>query len=70
MAGARHWGGLLLDALGRTLQAADIVGARALAVYAKDDSAASFYRHFGFMPSPTVKRQLLLALHVLPNLKR
>ena len=54
--------GLLLDALGRTLQAADIVGARALAVHAKDDSAASFYRHFGFMPSPTDKRHLFLLI--------
>ena len=54
--------GLLLDALGRTLQASDIIGARALAVHAKDDSAASFYRHFGFMPSPTDKRHLFLLI--------
>lgn len=54
--------GLLLDALGRTLQAADIVGARALAVHAKNDTAASFYRHFGFMPSPTDKRHLFLLI--------
>ncbi len=54
--------GLLLDALGRTLQAADIVGVRALAVHAKDDSAASFYRHFGFMPSPMDKRHLFLLI--------
>jgi GNAT superfamily N-acetyltransferase len=54
--------GLLLDALGRTLQAADIIGARALAVHAKDDSVASFYRHFGFMPSPTDKRHLFLLI--------
>jgi GNAT superfamily N-acetyltransferase len=54
--------GLLLDALGRTLQAADIVGARALAVHAKDDSAASFYRHFGFMPSPTDTKHLFLLI--------
>jgi GNAT superfamily N-acetyltransferase len=54
--------GLLLDALGRTLQAADIVGAHALAVHAKDDSAAAFYRHFGFMPSPTDKRHLFLLI--------
>lgn len=45
--------GLLLDALGRTLQVSEVVGVRALAVHAKDDMAASFYRHFGFMPSPT-----------------
>jgi GNAT superfamily N-acetyltransferase len=54
--------GLLLDALGRTLQAADIIGVRALAVHAKDDSAASFYWHFGFMSSPTDKRHLFLLI--------
>lgn len=54
--------GLLLDALGRTLQAADIIGIRALAVHAKDESAVSFYRHFGFMPSPADKRHLFLLI--------
>ncbi len=54
--------GLLLDSLGRILQAADIVGLRALAVHAKDDSAAAFYRHFGFIPSPTDKRHLFLLI--------
>jgi hypothetical protein len=36
---------------GRTLQVADVIGVRALAVDAKDDRAIAFYRHFGFMPS-------------------
>jgi GNAT superfamily N-acetyltransferase len=45
--------GLLLDALRRTLQVADIAGLRALLVHAKDEAAAAFYRHFGFEPSPT-----------------
>jgi GNAT superfamily N-acetyltransferase len=54
--------GLLLDALGRTLQVADMVGIRALAVHAKDDSAATFYRYFGFMPSPTDSRHLFILL--------
>lgn len=54
--------GLLLDALGRALQVADIIGTRALAVHAKDDSAAAFYRHFGFMSSPTDKRHLFLLI--------
>jgi GNAT superfamily N-acetyltransferase len=45
--------GLLHDALARTLQVAGIVGVGALAIHAKDDDAASFYRHFGFMPSNT-----------------
>lgn len=45
-------GGLLRDAVLRTLQAADIAGIRALTVHAKDDNARSFYRHFGFVESP------------------
>jgi GNAT superfamily N-acetyltransferase len=52
--------GLLLDALGRTLQVADVIGVRALAVHAKDDGAAAFYRHFGFTPSPTDARHLFM----------
>lgn len=54
--------GLLLDAFGRTLQAAYIVGVRALAVHAKDDAAASFYGHFGFMPSSTDPRHLFILI--------
>ena len=30
-----------------------MVGVRALAVHAKNDEAGAFYRHFGFVPSPT-----------------
>jgi GNAT superfamily N-acetyltransferase len=54
--------GLLLDALGRTLQVADIIGVRALAVHAKDSSATAFYRHFGFVPSPTDNRHLFMLI--------
>jgi GNAT superfamily N-acetyltransferase len=54
--------GLLLDALGRTLQVADVIGVRALAVHAKDDSAVAFYRHFGFTPSPTDARHLFMII--------
>ncbi len=54
--------GLLLDALGRTMQVADIVGVRSLAVHAKDDKAAEFYRHFGFVPSPTDTRHLYMLI--------
>ena len=60
--GRRVGAGLLLDALGRTLQVADIAGMRALAVHAKDNSAASFYRHFGFIPSPTDSRHLFMLI--------
>jgi len=54
--------GLLLDALGRTLQVADIIGVRSLAVHAKDAKAAEFYRHFGFVPSPADSRHLLMLI--------
>ena len=52
--------GLLLDAFGRTLQVADLIGIRALAVHAKDEQAVAFYRHFGFTPSPTDPRHLFM----------
>lgn len=60
--GRRIGAGLLLDALMRTLQAADIGGIRALAVHAKDEPAAAFYQHFGFVPSPTDKRHLFMLI--------
>jgi GNAT superfamily N-acetyltransferase len=54
--------GLLLDALGRTLQVADMIGVRGLAVHAKDDRAVAFYRHFGFTPSATDTRHLFMII--------
>jgi len=54
--------GLLLDALGRTLQVADVIGVRALAVHAKDETAVAFYKHFGFTPSPTDARHLFMII--------
>jgi len=43
--------GLLKDALLRAVQAADIVGCRAVMVHAKDEGARAFSRRFGFEPS-------------------
>ena len=54
--------GLLLDALGRTLQVADVIGVRALTVHAKDDQAVAFYRYFGFTPSTTDTRHLFMII--------
>ena len=51
--GKRIGAGLLKDSLLRTVQAADIVGIRAMIVHAKNDRARVFYEHFGFQPSPT-----------------
>lgn len=45
--------GLLKDAMRRTLQVAEMVGIRALAAHAKDETARAFYERFGFMASPT-----------------
>jgi GNAT superfamily N-acetyltransferase len=54
--------GLLRDAMQRAVQAATILGIRALAVHAKDDRAVAFYEHFGFMPSPVSPRHMYLLL--------
>jgi len=54
--------GLLKDALLRAVQAADIVGCRAVMVQAKDDRAKGFYQRFGFEPSPADPYRLFLLL--------
>lgn len=53
---------LLKDALVRVSNAADIVGARALLVHAKDEEAKAFYEHFGFEPSPSDPLHLFLLM--------
>jgi GNAT superfamily N-acetyltransferase len=53
---------LLKDALMRTAQAADTIGARALLIHAKDDEAKAFYQHFTFEPSPSDPYHLLLIM--------
>jgi len=55
-------GGLLKDAMRRTLQAAEIAGIRAFAVHAMDETARRFYEHFGFIPSPTDRLHLFLLI--------
>ena len=54
--------GLLKDAMGRTLAAAEIAGIRALMVHAKDAQAQGFYEHFGFRPSPSDPLHLFVLL--------
>jgi GNAT superfamily N-acetyltransferase len=44
---------LLRDAVLRFLQAAEIIGARALLIHAKNDKLAQFYARYGFEPLPT-----------------
>ena len=59
---------LLKDALLRTVQAADIVGIRAVLVHAKDDAAQEWYRSWQFEPSPTDRYHLFLMLKDLKAL--
>jgi len=54
--------GLLKEALLRSVQAADIVGCRAVMVHAKDEAAKAFYERFGFKPSPTDPVRLFLLM--------
>ena len=51
---------LLADALGRAARAE--IAAYALVVDAKDDAAASFYRHHGFIAMPSTPLTLFLPL--------
>jgi GNAT superfamily N-acetyltransferase len=44
---------LLRDAVLRFLQAAEIIGARALLIHAKSEKLAQFYARYGFEPLPT-----------------
>lgn len=53
---------LLRDAISRCLQAADVIGVRAILVHALHDQARTFYQHFGFEPSPTDPLHLLLLI--------
>lgn len=63
-------GGLLKDALLRTMRAAEIAGIRAIALHAKDDGARSFYEHFDFKASPTDPMHLFLLLKDIKALLR
>jgi GNAT superfamily N-acetyltransferase len=56
---------LLLDALQRVLRASDQLAVRAVTVDALDERAASFYRRFGFEPSPLAPSTLMISLDVV-----
>ena len=53
---------LLRDAVLRTLQAADIVGIRALLVHAVSEEAKRFYERCGFRPSPLDSMTLMITM--------
>ena len=54
--------GLLKDALQRTLQVSDQVGARALLCHAIDEAAKAFYLKNGFIESPIHNMTVMLPL--------
>ena len=60
--------GLLKNALLRTAQAADIIGARFLLVHAKDEEAKQFYLRYNLEASPTKPLHLLLLMKDLRTL--
>lgn len=54
---------LVIDALKRTMQAADVIGVRALLIHAESEAAKSFYLHLGeFEESPTDPLHLILLM--------
>lgn len=53
---------LLRDAISRSVQAADLIGVRAMLVHAINDDARSFYYAHGFDPSPTDPLHLVLLI--------
>lgn len=57
---------LLRDAIIRTVQAANVVGVRALLVHALHEQARQFYLRFDFEPSPTDPMHLFLLIKDAP----
>lgn len=58
---------LLRDAITRTVEAANIVGVRALLVHALHEQARQFYLNFDFEPSPTDPLHLFLLIKDVPG---
>lgn len=67
-AGQGIGGGLLRDAVLRTLQVAVIAGVAALLVHAKDRRAAEFYLRHGFRASPMGELALMLPVREMTAL--
>jgi GNAT superfamily N-acetyltransferase len=56
---------LLADACQKVIQASVVLAVAGVVVDAKDDSAAAFYQHFGFVPMPGQPHRLLLPMSVI-----
>jgi predicted GNAT family N-acyltransferase len=59
---------LLLDALRRSLAHADQIAAMAVVVDAKDEAAAAFYRHYGFLTLQTQPNRLFVPMRLVAQL--
>ena len=59
--------GLLKDAVLRSIQAAELIGVRALLCHAIDDEANAFYLKYGFVESPLDARVALVVLAPTEN---
>jgi predicted N-acetyltransferase YhbS len=59
----RHLGEhMLVQALGRSAEAASLIGVRAVLVHAQDVATRGFYERYGFEPSPTHPLHLVLLM--------
>jgi GNAT superfamily N-acetyltransferase len=57
------WGeALLVEALGRAIAAAEIIGARVVLAHALDDTAKGFYLKYGFEPSPCHELHVMMLM--------
>ena len=61
---------LLMDALHRSLGLSKQVASAAVFVDAKDDSAVSFYKNYGFLDLPKIERRLFLPMGTIEQLFR
>lgn len=59
---------LLVDALRRSLEGAQHIGAMAVIVDAKDSQAEAFYRHFDFLPFQQTPMRLFLPMAQIAKL--
>lgn len=57
---------LLADACRKVAYASTVLAVAGIVVDAKDEAAAAFYRHFGFLPLPGQANRLLLPAKALP----
>ena len=60
---------LLMDALARTLRAADEIGIHAVEVVVINDAARSFYLKYGFQPLKNDRQHLYLPISTVKKLK-